>query len=484
MSKYDLIKDELDSVFKRLAPQAFYERIYKKELQERSAFKDGACNGIMTILNKNNVKNFMIKQDLKVLNVALSRYEKQKKKLESIEKSGKSPAYTERAKSFLDFVIVSSCGYMGKRKCLDMVRECYEICIDLDSLKLNSIQVLKDICDKNILPLPTLITLSGNGIHLHYVFDKPLNVENRHNQSILNEIKRALTYHWWNPYLTDLNDKRAIQYQSIFQSFRMVGTFTKDQRETVGYESGASFSKQDLESFINYKGFKQFAESKGQWHLSDNKVSLEEAKKLYPLWWERVQKRESKDKFIVNKESKSKNPRTAVYEWWLNKLREHNTVVVGHRYYCIYTLAVFAKKCQIDFKILESDAFSFKEQFNFSNAHAFTDDDIQAALTVYKWDKATKLTARHLSEMSGIEFKKRPPPKYSRQIHIAMVNAKNAVINKIKREERERIKAEREAKLDALMLKTQTPKPKRKQKLRARDRAKRESKLKKLKSMF
>ncbi|MCF0231219.1 MAG: N-acetyl-gamma-glutamyl-phosphate reductase [Enterococcus sp.] len=235
MSKYDLIKDELDSVFKRLAPQAFYERIYKKELQERSAFKDGACNGIMTILNKNNVKNFMIKQDLKVLNVALSRYEKQKKKLESIEKSGKSPAYTERAKSFLDFVIVSSCGYMGKRKCLDMVRECYEICIDLDSLKLNSIQVLKDICDKNILPLPTLITLSGNGIHLHYVFDKPLNVENRHNQSILNEIKRALTYHWWNPYLTDLNDKRAIQYQSIFQSFRMVGTFTKDQRETLGY---------------------------------------------------------------------------------------------------------------------------------------------------------------------------------------------------------------------------------------------------------
>ena len=77
----------------------------------------------------------------------------------------------------------------------------------------------------------------------------------------------------------------------------------------------------------------------------------------------------------------------ALYDWWLNKIKEGATY--GHRYFCIMCLAIYAIKCNISEAELKRDAYSLLDKMNELSkkgdpSSQFTKMDIEAALQGYK----------------------------------------------------------------------------------------------------
>ena len=86
------------------------------------------------------------------------------------------------------------------------------------------------------LPMPTFLVLSGNGLHLYYVFEEPIDLYP--NIKIqLKSLKYDLTFRIWE--YKGTSQLKAIQYQSINQSFRMVGSINgKYGTELVAFRTG------------------------------------------------------------------------------------------------------------------------------------------------------------------------------------------------------------------------------------------------------
>lgn len=481
--------------FKRLESLEFYKRIFKDGLQEMHGKRDGKPNAIMAILSpfKEGVRGtqYMVKRNLGVLNIALNRFKRQNEIL--LEKMNEPEFLDLHLEDFLnskkrDFVIISSCGYVGKRKLLKRARICFELVIDLDYIKSDCIANFINICDKGILPSPNLITFSGTGLHLHYILKDPINIENKKNAEILNDIKRVLTEFWWNKYI--IAENKSVQYQSIMQSFRMVGTFTKQGFETLGFEfqNVEDYSTQEFQNWLkDYKGFKGKAQT--EWDKLHHKVDFETARALYPEWALKLEQRKTEKKEQKSQEPKPKrfdyNPFERIYKWFLDKLQNSNEVKEGHRYHCIQALACFARKCGVNFTRLYNDAHALLEHFN-ALGHEFTKDEIDLALRIYKTPYAKKMTANYLSLITGIEFKsiKRKGLTRIQALEIARLtkwhkNANKRLERQKRLEEDKKAKEERERDLNAKMAVIK-PKFKRGQKLNSRQRANREKKRAKL----
>ncbi|MDK6856736.1 hypothetical protein QP351_09705, partial [Aerococcus sp. UMB7533] len=97
---------------------------------------------------------------------------------------------------------------------------------DLDSVSLNELKNLIDSFDNTpgyfgAIPRPTFLVTSGTGIHIYYVLDQPVDLFPYLKQQF-KELKYGLTYKAWNPTITSKDE--VVQYQSIAQGFRMVGS--------------------------------------------------------------------------------------------------------------------------------------------------------------------------------------------------------------------------------------------------------------------
>lgn len=513
-----------------ITPYNFYESIYKGNLQETGKFRDGAYNAILCIMNGKKNRQYMVKQNLGILNFAWKRFEIQQEALfEKIAKFNLDWTHPEFLNLHLDdwldtkkrdFVIISSCDYLGKKKHLSKVRNCYELVIDVDYCHTNTLNQIVKYCDNGFLPPPTFFVFSGTGFHLHYVFKKPISVENKINGQILNDIKKCLTQFWWQAGTTKRDVK--IQYQTISQSFRVVGTFTKQGFETQGFKfrEGKEYS---IDEFVNfqrdYKGFKEAARVEN-WERLSYKQGWEDVKALYPNWAEMIErkereKEEGKPKF-KEKEKKPKkfdyNPFERIYNWFLRRLTEPNKegeyeVTEGHRYHCIQCLACFARKCGVNFERLQRDAHSLHSLFNELGESEFAKEEIDLALRIYKEPYARRMSANYLSKLSGIKFEKKEKKGYTNSQALQLANLarklknekrwkenrerreKEAQERKKRREERERIRKEQKeakiAKEELLNSKMAIIKPKfkRKQKLNSRQRANREKKRARLKEL-
>jgi hypothetical protein len=121
-------------------------------------------------------------------------------------------------------------------------------------------------------------------------------------------------------------------------------------------------------------------------------LTLKKAFAKYPGWY---------GKRIINKQPRGTwQAKKAVYDWWLNKL--HDNIKVGHRYYGIMVLAIYAKKCGVDRKTLEKEAFGLIAEINeltIEEDNHFTKEDVFSALEInnnyitFPIDSITLLTA-------------------------------------------------------------------------------------------
>ena len=145
--------------------------------------------------------------------------------------------------------LCSGIAYRGLTNKLEHAQQMNALVFDIDGVgmaQLRTIIARTEIDAEQIrsIPVPTFIVLSGSGLHLYYVFDKPIplfpNIKLQ-----LKSLKNALTFRIWDPGAT--STIKNIQYQSINQGFRMVGSINnKYDTEVVAFEFGERVSLEYL----------------------------------------------------------------------------------------------------------------------------------------------------------------------------------------------------------------------------------------------
>ena len=199
----------------------------------------------------------------------------------------------------------------------------------------------------------------------------------------LQEYKRALTRLIWHDTIVDIKSAAEIQQEGIYQGFRMPGTITKHGDRARAFLTGEKVSMEYLNGFVS----EAYRATKAEKVKAPGKIRLVEAAEKYPEWYERrIVKGETRGTWAVNRN---------LYEWWKRKVLDGATV--GHRYYCMMMLAIYARKCSyydekknpnpVSREELEKDCFDlldYMEGLTVSEDNHFGTDDILDALEAYE----------------------------------------------------------------------------------------------------
>ena len=169
--------------------------------------------------------------------------------------------------------------------------------------------------------------------------------------------------------------------QGVLQGFRVVGSGSKLGRDypVVAYRFGGAV---ELEKLLDYIPASNGERQHLQALMKKSRLSLAEAREKYPDWYERrIVKKERRGRWTVKRD---------LYDWWLRRISDE--IKVGHRFYGIMTLAIYAKKCDIDEEELREDAFGLLQRYDdmsVEDINRFTKDDIVCALEMFNEDYVT-----------------------------------------------------------------------------------------------
>lgn len=348
---YEEKNAHLQQKYAQVSPYEFYRFLFPAgEFEQHGRYDDYKPNGIaLEIAAEGKATRYTITDDLDVIDTLQGT----------------------------DFSIISPISYFGKQRKGRNARYLYAMVFDLDGVGMPQLRDTLYQMNKGILPNATFVVNSGTGLHLYYVLDKPIPMYPR-NQKYLKELKYALTRQIWNRYTSTIKEP---QMQGVMQGFRVVGSSSKlgSDYPVVAFRSGERIT---LEELINYIPETSGERQKAQDILKHSSISLEKAKELYPDWYERrILNNEKRGRWIVKRD---------LYDWWLDRIRTE--IRVGHRFYGIMTLAIYAKKCNIDEDELRRDAFSLLtpyDEMSEEDINRFTEDDIICALEMFNEDYVT-----------------------------------------------------------------------------------------------
>ena len=140
-----------------------------------------------------------------------------------------------------------------------------------------------------------------------------------------------------------------------------------------------------------------------------DRIPLKQARELYPEWYERriIQGHKSGRWFV----------KRDLYDWWKKQISEK--VSVGHRYFCLMALAVYAAKCNIDEEEFMKDLESFVEPFDGisytrNDDDRFTIEDALDAAAAYRECYCT-FPIEDLRDITGIEIERNKTRKFKKQ---------------------------------------------------------------------
>ena len=337
----------LEQSYREVNYKDFYRDVFPLgSLEEKGVYEVGKYNAIARAIKvgDNKTKRYIVTDDLDVLD-----------KLVECD----------------DFCIIRPISFIGKSAKSDNARFMYAMAIDLDGIKSkkNFDFLIHQISNGHNmlsvvwgLPKPTYLVSSGTGIHLYYVFEKPIPLFKNVVKG-LERLKKRLTWQAWTQGASVLSDN--VQYESLFQGFRMVGTVTKNGGRCRAFKVGNKVTIEYLNKYVP-------EEYQVETIVYQSKLTLKVAKELYPEWYKkRIINKQLRGSWVCKKD---------VYDWWIRTLKECATE--GHRYWCIMTLCTYAKKCGVSREVLEKDAYGLIPFMN-SLGSAFTEDDVLHALQAY-----------------------------------------------------------------------------------------------------
>ena len=386
----------LVSRYQEVSPLEFYRDLFPVgELDQRDSFTEGKYNAIaVKITGRRRAERYTICDDLEPIDQLVSGN---------------------------DFVIISPVSYAGKAQRQRNARNLYALAFDLDGL------IVKDgdpvglknlihqfgVADPAFHPTPTYIVSSGGGVHLYYLLMKPIPLfKNVLDQ--LYEYRRYFTKRVWNRYVTTLS--RDPQFESVTQGFRAVGSIAKDGKQRVrAFKVGYRVTIEDL----NRLCIDESAKIKSFAYKSD--LTLAQAKEKYPDWYhERIELKRPASVWTVKRD---------LYDWWLRRIKLEASI--GHRYFCIMCLAIYAQKCGISREELEKDAFGLIDlmdsQSPADGSNNFDEGDVIKALDAFDSSYIT-FPRDSISLLSGIEIIPNKRNGRKRPVHVALMNAHREVL--------------------------------------------------------
>lgn len=339
--------DALENTFEEVHYMDFYRDLFPAgSFEKKGQMELGKYNGILVVVGEGDqrTKRYTVTDDLDVIaDVAESA----------------------------DFCLMSPISYAGKSRKSENARFLYALTIDLDgidSLKRFQFLMIQINDGANMkafvwgLPRPTYIISSGTGVHLYYVFDRPVPLFSNIVKQ-LEKLKSRLTWQAWTQGASSLHDR--VQYESLFQGFRVVGTITKRGDKCRAFRAGEKCSIEYLNDFVP-------AEYQATEFTYKSDLLLKDAAKKYPEWY--------RMRIVEKKPRGSWTCKKALYDWWIWQINAG--AVQGNRYWCIMTLATYAMKCGVSFANLRRDAYSLLPLLN-SRGDAFTTSDVDHALQAY-----------------------------------------------------------------------------------------------------
>lgn len=380
--------------FPEVDPLAFYRDLFPKgSFEEKGVFVDGQYNGIaIEILNRDRVLRHTVTDDLEKISELTSRN---------------------------NFCLMSPISYIGKSRCSDNAREMYALAIDLDGVvDVGNFNFLMAQIDHGLemtafvwgLPRPTYIVSSGTGVHLYFVFERPI----RLFPNVIKELekfKKRLTWQAWTQGSSVLHDN--VQYESLFQGFRVVGTITKKGTRARAFKTGDKVTIDYLNQFVP-------EECQAEDFAYKTSISLQQAKEKWPDWYE---------KRIVNKEPRGTwTCKRDLYFWWIRTLRAG--AEQGHRYWCVMTLAVYAKKSGISYEELAKDAMNLIEFLDSrgDGTDPFTEADVLDALEAYN-DSYCTYPIKSIVERTGIPIERNKRNGRKQKLHLRMARSNLEILN-------------------------------------------------------
>ena len=329
------------------------------------------------------------------------------------------------------FAICSGLSYIGRKNISKNARKMHALIIDLDEVGENEIKNLLhryntiwDDSDRYITLPPTFLALSGTGLHIYYVFDEPIDLT-FNNRIMLKNIKDRLTKSNWDPGCT--SKLKKIQYQSINQSFRMIGSLNnKKGKENVIVRAFKIGERVTIESVQNLtQNFSDFKTKEKLYKIpiaesiqrERKRISLKKAKIEYPEWYQR--------RIVLKKPPTLWNVSRNVYDWWKGKADD---IEGGHRYFYMMCLAIYAKKCDISREELEKDSLKvFDILTDVEHINPLEDEDRINALKAYDRD-VHSFTIHTIEKLTGLRIKRNRRNYRKQKDHLALARAIQNVI--------------------------------------------------------
>lgn len=318
--------------------------------------------------------------------------------------------------------LCSGLAYRRRANTLENAQQMNALIFDLDGVGEHEILNLflrfdKDPAWFRTLPTPTFLVASGSGVHLYYVFEEPIDLYPNIKLQ-MKAMKYDLTFRIWEYKST--SQKKQIQYQSINQGFRMVGSINnKYGNEIKAFRIGDRVSPDYLNKYVNHP--------ENRLDLSKpfrpTKMTLTEAKEKYPEWYQRVvvEKNRRQKKWDI----KSKQG-YALYDWWIRQAPE---VKGGHRYFFLMCMVIYACKCDVPKKKLRrdmKDVFEILKDIDHDNP--LTESDIQGALEVYS-KEYYNFTISDIEKLTDIRIERNKRNGRKQDKHMEVMRAIQGVVN-------------------------------------------------------
>ena len=220
-------------------------------------------------------------------------------------------------------------------------------------------------------------------------------------------MKYALTQKMWNRYTSTQWEK--VQYQGINQGFRVIGGKTKIEG-VVSRAFQLNTHPYTLEQLNEYVPEDKRIDESKLW--KERKLTLEQAKKKYPQWYEkRVERGEKRGTWKCKED---------LYNWWLRRIKEG--AEVGHRYFCIMCLAIYGVKSGISEEQVIKDAMELVPFLdNMSNTEPFTESDVKSALDCFD-ERYITFPIEDISKLSGIVIEKNKRNGRNQKDHVKLMN--------------------------------------------------------------
>lgn len=291
-----------------------------------------------------------------------------------------------------NFCMIAPISYAGKKRINQNARYLYALALEIDNIQPEyGIKELFYSWNRKVFPLPkpTYVVCSGTGVHLYYVFERPIPLF-RNIFEQLSAVKRHLTPLFWNKYVTTSHRSHEIQWESLNQPFRCVGTRGKKKCYAMAFKMGEKVTIEYLNEFL--------PEELKMKAIYKSDLPLEKAKELYPEWYQKRIVEGSKAKGYWNRYK-------PIYYNWIEKIK--SGAVVGKRYHCLENLCSLAVQCQIEPEQVEKDcreiALLFDEMTTDENNH-FTEYDVLCALKTYHMptEQAYRRKIEFISKKTGI----------------------------------------------------------------------------------